>query len=414
MQIAIIGGGIGGLAAAIALERAGHEPVVYERQAPEAALDQQGVFLTLAINGQVALAALGAGEQARALGFATGGIRFASGRGKVLGALPIGPRLDDGTTARTVRRTQLLALLTQLAEARGIRIEQGRELVGVTELSNGVELNFADGSTARADLLVGADGLSSRVRRLVHPGARSPRYTGVLNTGGFARVAGVDWDGGDYWMTWGHRCFFGHTVAPDGEVWWFANPPEPTEPPRGSLRERTPEQIRASLLELLADDAGPAARIVAATEGSLQLWAQHDLPSIPRWTTARTVLLGDAAHAVSPTTGQGASLALEDAVILARCLAADGQGSSPARAVLATRSGGAVSEALAAYEAARRARVEKIAAWGRRTGNTKTAGPIARRITDLMMPPMLKLAGSASAQRRQAWIHDFDPTAHQA
>lgn len=414
MRIVIVGAGIGGLAAALALEQAGHQPEVFERGLGPTDLRRQGVFLTLAVNGQQALRALGAAELAATTGFPTGGIRFASGGGKLLGTLPIGPTLPDGTTARTVRRADLIAGLHALATERGIPVRFGAQLEAVEELPHAVTARFADGTSAEGDLLIGADGISSTVRRLVLPDAPAPRFTGVLNAGGFARVPGLDWDGGDYWMTWGHRCFFGHTVAPDGQVWWFANPPAATEPAPGELAERPSDAVRAELVRLLEPDAGPGAQIVSASEGDLQLWAQHDLPALRRWHTARTLLIGDAAHAVSPTTGQGAALALEDAVVLGRCLApaarpSSGSAVAGAAAGATTTVRVAIEPALVQFEAARRDRTKRIAAWGRRTGNTKTAGPIGRRITDLMMPPMLRLAGSAASQRRQAWIHAFDP-----
>jgi 2-polyprenyl-6-methoxyphenol hydroxylase-like FAD-dependent oxidoreductase len=106
------------------------------------------------------------------------------------------------------------------------------------------------------------------------------------------------------------------------------------------------------------------------------------------------LVIGDAAHAVSPATGQGASLAIEDAVVLARCLAAPAAGSDP-------------RAAFDAYEAERRERVERVVAYGKRLGSTKTAGPVGRRIRDAVLPRFLAMAASPKAMAKQAWIFDY-------
>jgi FAD-dependent urate hydroxylase len=219
----IIGSGVAGTVAGLALRKAGWEPVIYEAYRHSAGLDQ-GVFLTIAVNGLDALAAVDAGGPVRALGFPTGNIRFASGSGKDLGAMAIGPVLPDGTVTRTMRRADLYGALYDLAVSRGVLVEHGKKLATADIVDGQVTATFADGSTAAGTVLIGADGLRSTVRTLIDPGAPLPRYTGMGNVGGFTRTDGIGPDGGDYRMIWGKRCFFGYTVSPDGEVWWFANP----------------------------------------------------------------------------------------------------------------------------------------------------------------------------------------------
>ena len=143
----------------------------------------------------------------------------------------------------------------------------------------------------------------------------------------------------------------------------------------------------ALLAELFADDRGPAASLIAA--GRLELAGDntHDLPRVPRWSRGPMVLVGDAAHAPSPTSGQGASLAAEDAVVLARCL----------------RDLPDVPSALAAYEAARRRRVERIVAQAARAGSAKTPGPAGRAVRDLLLPLVFRFLVT---DRSRAWIHD--------
>jgi FAD-dependent urate hydroxylase len=383
----ITGAGPAGTVAAIALAKAGWEAVIYEAYDHSAGLDQ-GVFLTLAVNGLDALAAVDADGPVRELGFPTGKIRFFSGTGKPLGAMAMGPVLADGTVTRTLRRADLYAALHDVAARGGVRIEHGKKLVGAATGPGRVTARFADGSSASGDVLIGADGLRSAVRALIDPAASGPRYTGMGNVGGFTRTPGIEPDGGDYRMIWGKRCFFGYTVSPDGEVWWFANPPSRAELSGEQLRDATPEQVKARLVGLLERDSGPAARIVASTTSGILLGNQYDIPTIPAWHAGRMVVIGDAAHAVSPSTGQGVSLAIEDAVVLARCL----------------RDSGDPAAALAGYEQVRRGRVERVAAWGAKMGGTKTTGPVMRVARDLVLPRMLAKGATPQAMDKQAWM----------
>ena len=305
----VIGAGPAGTVAALALQEAGWEPAIYEAYERSAGLSQ-GVFLTIAVNGLDALSVIGADDVVRELGFPTGNIRFSSGSGKDLGALPIGPRLNDGTVTRSLRRADLYAALSDLALERGIAIHHGKRLHGASCADGTVSAAFADGTSAIADLLIGADGLRSTVRPQIDPSAPSPRYAGMGNIGALTRSATLDVSreaaDGDYRMIWGRRCFFGYTVSRDGEIWWFANPPARRELTPGQLRD--PRSIKRQLLDLLSLDHSPAAQIVAGTADHEILAAnQYELPRVPVWHRDRMVVIGDAAHAVSPATGQGVS-----------------------------------------------------------------------------------------------------------
>lgn len=303
----IMGCGVAGAVAGLALQKAGWEPTIFEAYDQSAGLEQ-GVYLTLAVNGLDALRAVDAAGVVGALGFPTGTMRFANGAGNELGAMAIGPAMADGTTTRTMRRADLYRALYELATASGVTIEHGKRLVAATSDSRGVVATFADGTEATGEVLVGADGLRSATRKIIDPRAPAPRYTGMGNVGSFSHTPGVLADGGDYRMIWGRHCFFGYTVAPDGEVWWFANPPSKHELTPEQLRT-APATIKAQLADLLARDSGPASAIVASTKREILVGNQHDLPSIPTWHRDRMVLIGDAAHAVFPSTGQGVSLA---------------------------------------------------------------------------------------------------------
>src|SRR5215217_171764 len=383
----VIGGGIAGPVAAMALQRAGLDSVVYEAYAGGA--DEAGAFLTFASNGLDALRTIDAHHLVAEKGFPTPRMEIQSGTGKHLGAIPNGGTLPDGTVSQTLKRFDLHRTLRDEAVRRGARVEHGKRFVdaGITP-DGGVVARFEDGTEAEGDFLVGADGIHSRTRRIIDPSAPGARYIPVLNIGGYAGGVRAPAEPGSFRMIFGKQAFFGYAVHPSGEIWWFANPPCAEEPTRAELAAIGTEQWRGMLLDLFAGDDSPAVEIIRSTPGKLAGWATYDLPSVPIWYRGSLVIIGDAAHATAPSSGQGASMAIEDAVVLSRCL----------RDLPDTR------QAFAAYERLRRARVERIVAHGARTSNSKAAGPVARVLRDLMMPLILKrVAGGESL----AWMHDY-------
>lgn len=385
----VMGGGIAGAVAAIALHRAGWQPRIFESRAAGDA-DDRGAFVTVAVNGLTALRALDL-DPARvvAAGFATPQLAMSSGDGRRLAVLPLGGPTADGTVTTTIRRADLYGALRAAAAERGIPIEYGKRLTGYAERADGVVATFADGGTAGVDLLVGADGLRSRTRAVLNPGGPAPTYLGLLNAGGFTdRPVDADLDRtpGLMHMAFGRRSFFGWAVAPDGRVWWFANPPSKRPARSGDF---TAAAWRSHLIDLFAGDRLPAAAIIEATDVPIGPWNTDDLRRVPVWHSARVVLAGDAAHAVAPSSGQGASMAIEDAVVLGRCLAERADD---------------LPGALAAYERVRRPRVERVVRAGRRNGSGKAAGPIGAAVRDAMMPAMMRLLHRNG--NPQAWILD--------
>ncbi|MFS1302668.1 NAD(P)/FAD-dependent oxidoreductase [Streptosporangium longisporum] len=374
----IIGGGIAGPVTAMALQRAGLDVEVFE--AYDHGSDNVGAFLTIAVNGLEALRVLDLHEQVTSLGMNSPGMLIFNSRGKRLASLP--------QPGRTVKRADLYQALRDEAVRRGVRITYGRRLVDASITGDGVRAVFADGSTAEGDLLVGADGLRSRTRTLIDPDAPRARHVGLLNTGGFATGVTVPGEPGTSHFIFGRKCFFGYLVHPDGQVWWFANPPSPREPTREELAAITADQWRARLEELFRDDTGPMLDIVRAAGDIPPAWNTYDFPSVPRWFNDRMVIVGDAAHATSPSAGQGASMAIEDAVVLATCL----------RDVPGTR------DAFAAFERLRRDRVEKVVAQGRRNGSGKAPGVAGAFVRDLVLPVIMRQVAKGNAM---AWMYDY-------
>ncbi|MGW0807820.1 FAD-dependent monooxygenase [Nonomuraea sp. NPDC002799] len=381
----IAGGGIAGMATAVALRKAGIDAVVCE--AYDRTADEAGSFLTLAVN---ALDALGALDlEVGGLGFETPGITITSGSGRRLGELSYGL---NGVVSRTVKRADLYRFLRE----QDVRVSYGKRLTGATSTGGTVRATFADGGTAEADLLIGADGLRSRVREIIDPAAPAARYAGLVSVGGYARGVSTGAAPGSMHAVFGKRCFFAYTVSPDGEVWWAANPAQPAPAEAGAI---TQAEWRARLNELFRRDEGPMLGIIAATAEISPGWNTYDVPTVPLWHRDRMIVIGDAAHATAPSIGQGAAMALEDAVVLAKCL----------------RDSPAPGQAFTAYERSRRDRVERVVAQGERTGGWKALGPVARVPRDLVMSLGLKYA-ARTGHDPSRWIYehrvDWDEPVH--
>ncbi|QVQ50125.1 FAD-dependent monooxygenase [Spiractinospora alimapuensis] len=381
----IVGGGIAGPVTAVALRRLGMD-VTLSESFPRGA-HGVGAFLGLAANGVDALRAVDLGHVVDGLGFATPAMDFYSGTGRHWGRLPLGNG-RGGTTTQTMRRSDLYAALADAALQAGVNVQYGKRLVDTRTEADGVRAIFADGTEEVGDLLVGADGVRSRTRELIDPEAPQPRYLGLGNAGGFAQGVDVPGEVGVMQMMFGHDCFFSWTKNPNGEVWWFANTPAPRELSREELAAISSEEWRENLIGLVARDRSPAKRIIRATEDVLAGWNTYDLPTVPTWHSGRTVLVGDSVHAMSPASGQGASMAMEDAVVLAQCL----------------RDSASIEDAFTTYEATRRDRVEKVVAFGKRSGDQKAVGSFGRIVRDLTYPFVLNLVARGQA-REDHWLY---------
>jgi 2-polyprenyl-6-methoxyphenol hydroxylase-like FAD-dependent oxidoreductase len=267
-------------------------------------------------------------------------------------------------------------------------VEYGKRLVSVDEGPHGVTARFADGSLASGDVLIGADGIRSAVRELIDPMAPQPQYVGFLGFGGFstASVAGARPDA--MYFVFGKRAFMGHWSPPGGGTAWFSNLPHPEPLTMNEARQVPTADWLRRLREVYAEDV-PGRELVEHTQVDqfFVFGAGEILPSVPRWHEGRMVLVGDSAHAPSSSSGQGASLAAESAVELARYL----------------RDFSDAPAAFAAYERLRRPRVEKVAAQAAKTNNNKTAGPIAKALMSLVMP--IAMRTFMKPEKMFGWIH---------
>jgi 2-polyprenyl-6-methoxyphenol hydroxylase-like FAD-dependent oxidoreductase len=369
----VIGGGIAGPVAATALTMAGIDAAVYEaRPADPASANGIGGSLALEPNGLAALRIVGADDDVRAAAapITHSIMSIASRPGREMPTpRELGPR-------QLIDRGALHRILRNRAERAGVRIHDAKKLIHVDEHPAGVTAHFADGTQASADLLIGADGVHSTVRRLIDPEAPSARYLGLLGFEGLVDDAPdtAPLEPGTMTFAFGRRAYYLFWKRADGRIGWGANLPSPQSMTLKEARAVPAEQWLHTLRTADANDV-PGARLAAdPTSETLQaVGGLHIMPPVPRWHRGRMALVGDAVHAPSNSTGQGASLAMESAIALARCL----------------RDIPDVAAAFATYERLRRPRVEKIAARGARISHAKAPGPIAQRMMRLMLPVML-------------------------
>ena len=384
MRALIVGGGIAGPATAMALQSVGIDATVLESR-PESP-GEVGSYFTVAPNGLAALDAIGALPLARSTGCSSRRNVMLGATGRVLGTVSLGEPLADGTVALTMRRSRLASLLAQEARARGIEVRHGSRATAVSTDDDAASVILEDGTVLRGDLVIGADGVHSLVRRAIDPTAPPARYVGLANFGGITRqtpLAGrlpaESWH-----FVFGRRAFFGAHPTPDGDVVWFVNVPR-GEVSREERAATSPTQWKSQLAGLVADDAGPAHELIVAGELELAGDSTYDLGHVPMWSRGRLALVGDALHAPSPSSGQGASMALEDAVVLATAL----------------RDARTPAEAFASFESARRSRVERVVAAGARSSSAKVPGRVGRLAQEAVLRLVFRYAVT---DRSQAWI----------
>jgi 2-polyprenyl-6-methoxyphenol hydroxylase-like FAD-dependent oxidoreductase len=310
-----------------------------------------------------------------------------NGKGRRLGEEVLaGP----GAKSIFIKRVPLGAILSGEVERQGIKIERGKKLQNI-ELRNtdNVVATFQDGSTARGDLLIGCNGVHSQTRQFVDPAVR-PVYRGLINTGGYTQGVKVPSTPETTNFIFGKRAFFGYHVSPSGYIYWFVNIVQAEEPTREALQAGSDAERRQWLVDLFRDDQPFINHIIQAAETIFPECLSYTLPAQPaKWHKGPVVLVGDAAHAISPSSGNGASMALEDTVVLAKCL----------------RDIPELEQAFTAYEQLRRERTHKIYEVGERGDSGKfLTSPLQQRYRDLVTPIFLKLFANPKASD---WIYSY-------
>jgi 2-polyprenyl-6-methoxyphenol hydroxylase-like FAD-dependent oxidoreductase len=277
--------------------------------------------------------------------------------------MPSGDPARHGQAPVLITRAALHRVLVDRAENQEIAVSYNKRLLTIDDLPNrSIVAHFADGSSAEGDFIVGADGIRSQVRQAVMPEAPKPVYTGLMAPGGFSPCIGDASYGPRSkqrtHFVFGQNGFFGYfnAVTPAGlRVVWWSTASAPLES-KEKMAPTTKADLQQRLLALHGDWAHPVPQLIRSAEVILDV-PIHDVPSLPRWSASRTIVIGDAAHAVAPHSGQGASMALEDAIFLAK--------------LLGDSSGSSLEKVFIRFEQQRRPRTDKVIALGRRNAQRK-------------------------------------------
>lgn len=346
----VIGGGIGGLTAALCLRRAGIDVTIYE-QAPE--ITEVGAGLQVAPNATKVLRRLGLGDVLEGTGVLPDLLESLSMAGELLAVHDLNADPPPyGAPHYVMYRPDLIDGLRRGLPDSAIVLS--KECVSVEQTADEAVAVFADGSRASADLIVAADGIKSRIRQVLF-GADEVSYSGrvgyrsLLPAEAVADLA-LPNTTRKYWgPVLGHHLVH-YFVAGGTLLNVFAVVPEEQWTAESWTARGSVDELRAAFAEF----ASPVPEMVGRIEEPYK-WALNDRPPLDAWSQGRVTLLGDACHPMVPFLGQGATMAVEDAVILARCLSAAGD----------------LPRALEAYERTRKARTTAMQT-GSRTVNANT------------------------------------------
>ncbi|MBV8859810.1 MAG: FAD-dependent monooxygenase [Acidobacteria bacterium] len=378
MRIVIIGGGIGGLTAALALRREGLEPVVYER-AP--ALLEVGAAIAVWPNAFRVLERLGLGETLLARAGRIRSVRWLGRDGQEYKhfAFP-----ETGAPAVALHRADLQGALLRALPAESIHL--GKTFVGFEEAGEDVRALFDEETEVVCDVLVGADGLHSRVRaRLLEDG--EPVYHGYTVWRGVARLEHAALKPGTASEIYGAGQRFGVGLVGLGRTGWWATANEPEAVTESASEHAT------KLLRLFEGWCTPVRELIEATPPETILRnAAYDRPAAARWGVGRVTMLGDAAHPMTPNLGQGGCVAVEDAAVLARCLA---KYKDP-------------QVALRVYESRRRERAAAVASYSRRYG---AFGQWRSRAATRLRARLLSSVPESVGRRLLSLVFDYDACA---
>jgi 2-polyprenyl-6-methoxyphenol hydroxylase-like FAD-dependent oxidoreductase len=359
----IVGGGLGGLAAALALRSAGVQAVVYERAKTKAAFQAGGGY-TIWYAGIRALQSLGLGEKVHGAGQLLERFEFTTKRARRLALFEIGERGRQlGSPPVGILRTALHSILLEAVGEQAIRLDS--RCAGFEQDADGVTARFEDGRKERGDLLVGADGLDSAVRAQLSGTASPARYPGYGHWFGFTEAERGLVSPPTFRIMFDRGKRFGLLPVGQGRLCWWC-----TRPAAEGGRRVEPG-VKAELQRLYGDWAPPVKAVMEATkESEIGRRDTYDREPIEQWGMGRVTLLGDAAHAMTFDLGLGASTTLKDAVMLGKAFQASKD----------------VVTALRSYEAIRRPRANYLVGRSRKVGEYAAwASPLAARVNQAVL-----------------------------
>jgi 2-polyprenyl-6-methoxyphenol hydroxylase-like FAD-dependent oxidoreductase len=378
-KFAIVGGGIGGLTLAIAMQRKGFQVTVYE-STPKFKL--LGAGLGLAANAVKAFLEIGIADEVLSVGKVMKMFRIADDSGKTIAETNSDEMSRRFGTVNnfTIHRADLHRVLLNQLEPETVVLD--KNCVDVHQDVNGVAFHFTDGTKAYADYLIACDGIHSPIRRKLLPES-SPRYAGYTCWRAVIDKVPTDFDFNHASESWGVGCRFGIVPLSGNRIYWYAciNATQ-NDPVMRSFR--IPE-----LLTYFSGFHSPVSEILKLTRSEDLLWGDIlDLKPIARFAFDKIVLMGDAAHATTPNMGQGACLAIEDSAVLANCI----------------EDYETVDEAFKQFEQKRIKRTTKIVNGSWALGK---AAQLENPLLISLRNAAVRLTPSSVAERQVKFIHDI-------
>jgi len=374
----IIGAGIGGLTAAIALQKVGIDAHVFERASE---LGEVGAGISLWSNATRVLEYLGLADALRQHSITGIPSQVRASSGRVLSSISAAEMREQGIAVGVLHREDLLSMLAAAVDSS--RLHLNRPCAGFTDAAGQVTARFASGESLSADVLIGADGLNSQVRAQLF-GSAPPRYSSYTAWRAVVDFALPELKACE---TWGRGRRFGIVPINQRRVYWYAT----QNAPKG--QKDSPAALKQDLLRLFRGWHAPIEALLDATPESAILRNDiYDRDPLSRWSEGRVTLLGDAAHPMTPNLGQGACQAIEDAVVLASCLA-----NSPD-----------IPTGLRDYETQRIPRTSQVVLASRRIGDfAQWENPLACGLRDLA----LRLTPRQVALRQMTAVVRYDAAA---
>lgn len=380
----IIGCGIAGPALAIALKRAGIDSEIYES---EKTIPKFGI-LSFSPNAVRMLKVLEISDKIQA--DPTPNVNFYRHNGKRINTPDFVSELkkasiyDDGMM---LRRNHVIEMLIQKAIAEKILIHRGKKLVNIVEEKgedDKITAIFEDSTQVKGNFLIGCDGPFSKTRNIILPDSPQPTYAGIIWTGADIKDSVQhNWSSNAFHMTFGKNAYSGTIVYSDRKTVWWTNIQCPEEK-LSEFKGVSSEEWTEKLLELHKDDHDLISNFIKSAENKHVRIPLYVIPHLDAWHKGSVCLIGDAAHATSPFIGQGAAMAMEDAVVLAKCLRDIPQ----------------LNQAFAKFEKLRKQRVEKIVKASQESGKIMTTtNPIGKLFRNMLMSYGIK-----SYAKKYGWI----------
>ena len=368
----IIGCGPAGPALAISLHRICIDSKIYESSKSSKSFG----ILSLTSNCIEVLKLLDVYDQLHADDSAK--IVFYKQSGKKIATIDFGNDIKKvyGDGAIIVKRDELIQKLIEKSVSNGTTVEFGKKLVDIIESENKVTAIFEDGTKEEGDFLIGCDGLHSKTRSITFPDAPSPTYTdAVAVCADITESIEHPWDTNAFHMIMGKQTYFGCTVLSDNRVTWWTYIPIKEELIIKEIKTISDKEMTKKLLALHKDDYHVASDFIKASNEKYVKIPIYEIPHLPTWHKNSICLIGDAAHATSPHIGQGASMAIEDTAILAKCI----------------RDMSNLDSAFEKFEGLRKKRVEKVIKLAGQNGRMlAVSNPIKRMFRGIMLSLMLK------------------------